>query len=224
MAAAEQAWNARQLRGLRRPAWRLWRYDAPAVVLGVSQLALLRQLGDAPLAVLRRRAGGGAVLVGPWMVGVSVALPATHRLVRDGPVPAYRWLGQALARALSVDGVACVAVPPAQLRAAGAAVAADWACFGSLSPWEVVCGGRKMAGLAQVRTAEVVLLVGGVLLQRPDWDLLCTLLGRGRHEARRLDCATCAWQQAAPGAAFDRARLLGRLRWQLRAALRPVGG
>ncbi len=222
VAATEQAWNARQLRALQRPAWRLWRYRAPAVVLGLSQRELARQLHDAPLAVLQRRSGGGAVLVGPWMIGVSVALPAAHRLVRDGPVPAYRWLGEALARALSVGGVQCSAVPPGQLRAAARPAAAEWACFGGLSPWEVVCSGRKIAGLAQVRTAAVVLLVGGVLLQRPDWELLCAVLRQPADEARRLDAATCAWQQAAGGAAVDHDALCARLRAQLRAQLRAA--
>lgn len=224
MAAAqdEQAWNDRQLRAPPRPAWRLWRYREPAVVLGVGQRTLEDSTQCAPVAVLRRRAGGGAVLVGPWMLGLSVALPADHPLVEDGLLPAYRWLGETVARALSFDGVRCHALEP-QMLPGHAAAARDWACFGSLSPWEVLCDGRKIAGLAQVRTRDVVLLVGGVLLRRPDWELLCLVLGQPAHEAQRLDAATCDWQRAAQrcgGSGDGSERVAVRLRAQIASSLR----
>lgn len=229
VAAREQAWNARQLLDPpQRPLWRTWRYRAPAVVLGAGQAALhdaARATAEArDIALLRRRAGGGAVLVGPWLLGVSVVLPAADPRVRDGALAAYRWLGEALAEALSFAGVRCRSVAPREGAARGAATR-DWACFGAMAPWEVACGRRKIAGLAQVRTRHAVLLVGGVLLRRPDWELLCLALAQPAREARRLAAATCDWSSAAPHATPDDVeRVRARLREALSRRLRDAPG
>lgn len=203
-ACAEQLWNECQLeQPVRAPAWRLWRYDAPAIVLGCSQRRLLAEVGDATaLPVLLRGSGGGAVLVGPWMLGLSVALPPEHPLVQGGLLASYRWLGEALAGVLQDFGLPAQALAPAALREAEAAQAAapvDWACFGSLSPWELTAGGRKLIGLAQVRRRHGVLLVGGLLLDAPDWPLLCRVLGRPGEDAARLARRTVSWAQLAGG-------------------------
>jgi len=184
------------------PAWRLWSYREPAIVLGCSQRRLLDELGARPdVEVLVRAAGGGAVLVGPWMLGLSALLPAAHPLVACGPVPSYRWLGECLEQSLQQVGVGATTLSPDALRAHRAerpAPALDWACFGGLSPWEVLVGDRKIAGLAQVRRRQGVLLVAGVLLQPPPWTLLCDRLGRSRDEARLLALSTtsCAQERA----------------------------
>ncbi|MDT4860255.1 Octanoyltransferase LipM [compost metagenome] len=173
------------------------------------------------LEVLLRESGGGSVLTGPWMLGLSVALPPDHPLVATSPVGSYRWLGEAIAQTLQGCGVPSHAVAPQDLRArvaAGAAAGPDWACFGGLSPWEVLSGGRKIAGLAQVRRAHGVLLVGGVLLDRSPWSLLCETLGRPAHEAQQLaDITTDGY--AAGGSAFDRAYFEQRLERVLQSHL-----
>lgn len=205
--ADEQRWNEAALAApVRRPAWRLWVYREPAVVLGRSQRAWARDRG-AGLEVLVRTAGGGAVLVGPWMLGVSALLPPAHALAAGGPVPSYRWLGEALALALQRCSVDALALSPEVLRARRGgrpAPAPDWACFGGLSPWEVLVGERKIAGLAQVRRREGVLLVAGVLVHPPPWDLLCDRLGQGADEALRLARATTSLADAQPAAASPR--------------------
>ncbi|OIR00250.1 octanoyltransferase LipM [mine drainage metagenome] len=191
-AADEQAWNERALREpLTTPAWRLWTYVQPAVVLGLSQRGLPLQGGgpDAAPPVIVRGSGGGAVLVGPWMLSISVVLPALHPLVREGQVASYAWLGRGIARALDVVGVRSCALSPDALRALHArrqTAAPDWACFGSLSPWEVLAHGRKLAGLAQIRRRQGVLLTAGILLRAPPWAALCERLGRPREDAARL--------------------------------------
>ena len=198
VACAEQRWNEAQLlQPPARPVARLWRYDAPAVVLGCSQRRLLATVDDSSgLPVLLRDSGGGAVLVGPWMLGLSVALPAAHALVRGGPVPSYRWLGEALAGVLRRFGIAATALAPAALAAPRADDPLAWACYGGLSPWEVVAQDRKLVGLAQVRRRAGVLLVGGLLLEPPPWALLCRVLGRPEADARALAARTASVQEA----------------------------
>lgn len=181
----EQRWNEDVLAtAVTAPVWRMWTYEEPAVVLGCSQRRLLASAPDHGPGIdfLVRESGGGAVLVGPWMLGLSVALPVKHPLAAGG-VESYRWLGQTVAGVLQAAGIEAHAAAP---RAAAGASTVPWACFGALSPWEVAVGERKIAGLAQVRRRNGVLLVGGVLLDSPDWALLCTALGRPPAEAATL--------------------------------------
>jgi lipoate-protein ligase A len=218
-AVSEQMWNEQQLaQPVAWPAFRLWRYQEPAVVLGCSQRRLLAQ-AQGPVPVLLRQSGGGAVLTGPWMLGLSVALPADHPLARQGLVASYRWLGEAIARVLQQGGVAAQPLVPEALRAMSAAQrsAVDWACFGGLSPWEVLVRGRKIAGLAQVRRANGVLLVGGLLLQPSPWRLMCEALGCDGADAQALAAITVSATEVA--AHFDSHACAARLEQVLGAAL-----
>lgn len=198
VACEEQRWNDQQLaQPLPAPAWRLWQYRAPAIVLGCSQRRLLADArDDRGVELLLRGSGGGAVLVGPWMLGLSVALPSGHALVDPSAVANYRWLGELLADVLRDAGIDATALPAEDARAAKAPAELAWACFAGLSPWEVVAGGRKIAGLAQVRRRHGVLLVGGLLLDAPDWPLLCATLGRLASDADALArCTTSCCEQ-----------------------------
>jgi lipoate-protein ligase A len=221
-ACAEQVWNEAQFeRPVVAPAWRLWRYDRPAVVLGCSQRRLLASAQDeTALDMLVRGSGGGAVLVGPWMLGLSVVLPSTHRLVRGGAVESYRWLGEGLAEVLRAGGIDAQALAPAAARRSDAdGPVPDWACFAGLSPWEVVVGRRKIVGLAQVRRRHGVLLVAGLLLDTPDWPRLCRALGRPAADAGRLAELTTSWA-AERGQAAPVLALVGAIERCLGAALR----
>jgi lipoate-protein ligase A len=197
----EQEWNeARLATPVLEPAWRLWAYREPAVVLGCSQRALLAAArGTGAVEVLVRSSGGGAVLTGPWMLGLSMALPTAHSLVASSPVASYRWLGELLAATLRRAGIAAQAVPP---DSPGLRRDAElsWACFGALSAWEVAVRDRKIAGLAQTRRRHGVLLVGGLLLGAPDWPLLCATLGRPADQAQRLarGAASCLEEGGKP--------------------------
>jgi lipoate-protein ligase A len=198
-----QAWNEAALaRPVDAAQWRLWTYREPAVVLGCSQRRMLTEcVGGGNVEVLVRASGGGAVLVGPWLLGLSAVLPASHPLVACGPVPSYRWLGEGIAHCLQQVGIAATALSPDALRVHRVERQApdpDWACFAGLSPWEVLVGERKIAGLAQVRRRHAVLLVAGVLLQPPPWTLMCDRLGRPPAQARLLDLASTSCAQELP--------------------------
>ncbi len=182
--AHEQAWNSSQLEApVASPRFHVWTYDAPTIVLGCSQRALHGEIaGKLPqrLALVQRPSGGGAVLTGPWLVGVSVVLPVAHPWVNGGLVDSYRELGLLHASVLEGLGIPARALPASEVAAANAAMGAtvDWACYGSLAPWELTdTHGRKLVGLAQRRQRNGILLVAGTLNTVPDWPLLCNALG-----------------------------------------------
>jgi len=211
-AAQEQDWNRRQLeQAVVAPQWRVWTYERPALVLGCSQRALYeRAARSAPSGeVLQRESGGGAVLTGPWLVSVSVVLPPGHAWLGQGLLESYRHLGQLHAEALAELGVAASALPPSHIPDLQDALAkqglpaVDWACFGGLSPWEVVdAGGRKLVGLAQRRRQQGVLLVAGTLVAQPDWGLLCEAMGQPRAapllRQRTVACEQLLGRRLAP--------------------------
>ncbi len=196
--AEEQAWNERHLSWpVRAPLIVAWRYRAPAVVLGCSQrpdAAMSAAARAAGVALGERRAGGGAVLAGPWVLGISVVLPRDHPLVVPSITESYRWFGEAHAAALQRAGIECQAVrAPTALavarwwRSPPAGTTARWACFGTLSPWEVMTAGRrKLVGLAQVRRRTGALLVSGTLLAAPDWPVLCRVVDGSARAAAQL--------------------------------------
>lgn len=143
--------------------------------------------------LLIRESGGGAVLTGPWLVSVSIVLPLGHPWLSEGLLESYRHLGQLHVATLREFGITAHSLSPQelpQIRKIPAVRSTDWACFGSLSPWEVVSAdGRKLVGLAQRRCQSGVLLVCGTLVDCPDWSLLCDVMGHPQ-EASILQQAT----------------------------------
>jgi lipoate-protein ligase A len=183
-----------------QPAVRVWHYAAPEVVLGCSSKpdgAMLERASAAGVRVTRRPTGGGAVLAGPWLLGASAVLPARHPFVVAGLLQSYRWLGFAHAAWLQSIGIAARAVAAAQ---APRAPALSWACFGSLSHWEVEAGGGKIVGLAQCRRRNGAVFSSGVLVGAPPWELLCGVLGEPLADAAVLAgrTASCAQLLARP--------------------------
>lgn len=226
----EQAWNRAQLaQPVLAPALRLWTYRAPAIVLGCAQSSLAPLLGNASMAQIDsvvRQAGGGAVLVGPWMLSVSIALPPAHALVEGSLIDSYRWLGEVFASLLQGLGIAGHAITPEQARTLQReATDADlgWACFGGYSPWEVVVDRQKIVGLAQVRKRTGALLVAGMLLERPPWEWFGEVLQKPPSDSVALAARTtsCA-QQCGHGWAL--ADIAMRLSEALSDALALPGG
>ena len=226
VAAREQAWCAAALAGQGpSPAWRAWAYREPALVLGPSQVG--QGLDEPRCERLTRRSGGGAVLVGPWMLGLSVRLPASHALARAGLLPAYTWLGELLREALRpwCPRASVLDAPRARdLQREGASPRFAWACFGGVSPGELVLGRRKLAGLSQARSAHAVLLSAGVLLYPPGiaaWRMLCDECGRPREHAGAL-ARGCVALASRRDAARVRQELCRDLRLRLGAELSPL--
>jgi len=129
--------------------------------------------------VVHRQSGGGPVLWDAGLIGLDVILPPGHPFAGRGVIEAYEHLGGAVASALRELGVDARAAGVEEARAATADPAArragELACFGGLSPHEVLAGGRKVVGLAQVRRRSGTLLQAGIALSL-DGELLAELL------------------------------------------------
>lgn len=176
-----------------------WSLAEPTgLVLGFSQKhEVLNPLALHALTIpiYHRRAGGTAVLVGPRLLSLDVFLPAGHPRILADVVESYRWFGEAWVKALHVLGVQTRVVPIAEAHAQRALLRQPEtqiyerlmrrACYGTLSPYEVVSGQRKVVGLDMIRRRTGTLLQAGVLLQW-DTELLAYLLGHSEEEQRLL--------------------------------------
>ena len=150
-----------------------------AVVLGSTQP---EPAAGGALGLVRRRSGGGAVLVEPGgVLWVDVVVPSGDPLWDDDVSRAFHWLGDRWVGALSAVGVEAVAHR-------GRLCTTTWSrqvCFAGVGPGEVVRAGdqRKVVGIAQRRTRA------GALFQ-------CAVL-------RTWDPAPLVSRLGLPGAALD---------------------
>ncbi len=172
--------------------------ERAGLVLGYSQKHTILNpvaLADQSIPIYHRRAGGTAVLVGPHLLSLDVVLPAGHPLILADIVESYRWLGDAWVATLLQIGVQTRVVSPAEAHAQRTRLKQpetrvdesllSRACYGTLSPYEVVVGQRKIVGFDMIRRRVGSLLQAGVLLH---WDTvtLAQLLGHTDEEQIRL--------------------------------------
>lgn len=148
----------------------LCRVTGPAIVLGSSQPETVvdsTRAAEAGLSVVRRRSGGGAVLVAPdHPVWIDAWVPVDDPLWCADIGRAFDWLGRTWARALERVGVTAAVVHR------GAPVSCTrWSslvCFGGVGAGEVVLpDGRKVVGLAQRRNRFGAWFHGACMVR---WD------------------------------------------------------
>lgn len=149
------SFHARELPDpLERTAW-IFDVDGPALVLGSTQAMAgidVEACRRAGVDVVRRRSGGGAVLLDPGdATWVDLMVPRDDPLWDDDIARAAHWVGDAWAQALVAGGAASddVAVHRTGLvRGAWS----DRVCFAGIGPGEVLLRGAKLVGLSQRRT------------------------------------------------------------------------
>ena len=149
------AFHARDLPSDGEP--HLWWFhpDRAAVVLGSTQnqssvdLDTCSRLG---LDVVKRRSGGGAVLVGPDLtLWLDVLVPREHALWDDDIGRATWWLGETWAEALAELGLTDLVVHRGGLESS---TLSRVVCFAGRGPGEVFLGSAKVVGISQRRTRE----------------------------------------------------------------------
>lgn len=160
-------------RGLPDPVRRtvsLLEVDRPALVLGSTQPdgEVDREAAErAGVEVVRRRSGGGAVLLVPrGVVWADVSVPAGDPLWDADVGRAFAWLGRAWR-----EVVVALGAPRAEVEVhEGALVRTPLSrsvCFAGLGPGEVTWRGRKVVGMSQRRTRAGALFQCAILRT---WD------------------------------------------------------
>ena len=184
-------WSAAQVSSgapLGRAVW-VMVPSAPSLVLGSTQRDEVADPGAclcAGVALVRRRSGGGAVLVGPGeQIWVDVVLPRGDPLWSDDVGRATWWVGEAWAAALSALGV------PAPTVWKGGLVRTEWSelvCFAGRGPGEVLSAtGAKLVDISQRRSRTGAVFQTSCLLRWSPGALtaLLALPGPDRERATR---------------------------------------
>jgi lipoate-protein ligase A len=161
----------------------LFAVDEPALVLGSAQPDAVVDRAAAARAgvdVVRRRSGGGAVLVIPGeCLWVDVLLPRHDPRWDDDVGTAAHWVGDAWAAAVG-DGAR---------THRGALQRSPWSdlvCFAGLGPGEVTRAGQKVVGISQRRTRAGARFQCAALA---DWDpaSLLALLALSQEDRDRAE-------------------------------------
>ena len=153
--------------------------------------------------IVRRPTGGRAILHDRELT-YSVTLPASVLGHDAGIVPSYHRLSLALQAGLSDLGIPAALAP---LADAPAGDAQGPVCFDRPSAHEILLGGRKLVGSAQVRRGGALLQHGSIVIEpRIDQLLACLRLDGvdRRQERRRLDSAVAGLTEIGD---FDPTRL-----------------
>ncbi len=170
-----------------------------AIVLGSGQHP---RVVNAPaahrrnLTVLRRRSGGGIVLVSLTdLLWVDVLVPRDDSLWEPDVGRAFAWLGHAWRRALDNCGVAAEVYD-------GGYQAGSWGslvCFAGRGPGEVFWEGRKVVGLSQKRSRDGARFQCGVPLRWEPSELVELLeVPAGDRAPLERHLAVCAGSLGIP--------------------------
>lgn len=134
----------------------LWWFeiDRPALVLGSTQdesMVNRRACDRAGVEVVRRHSGGGAVLLIPGEIDwFDLIIPEGDSLWEHDVSRAAWWVGEVVVEALGTEGLAVHRGP---------LITNEWsslACFAGWGPGEVTLGHRKVLGLSQRRTRNLI--------------------------------------------------------------------
>lgn len=197
------------------PRREIWHHDltGPALVLGSTQrddVADREACAQLGFDVVRRRSGGGAVLLVPGDVTwFDVIVPAGTDGWSDDVHVTMVWLGGHIVEALRALGAEGARVHDGRM------ISTEWSrtvCFDGVGPGEVLVGDRKLVGISQRRTrhaarlqcalyhrydhADLVALLAPP--HRPPVDSLAPVATLPADRAQRLPAAL-APRLAAPG-------------------------
>lgn len=168
------------------PTLRFYGWQPAAVSIGYFQkaasevdMAACRSLG---IDVVRRLTGGRAVLHDDELT-YSLVVREDHPLVPPTITASYRFFCQGLLTGLKTLGIEAQMSMPKAAYSQTKRRNASAACFDAPSHYEVMVGGRKLIGSAQVRKEGVILQHGSILLNF-DPERLVSLLKLPTTEAK----------------------------------------
>ncbi|MGB8861211.1 MAG: hypothetical protein WCC60_18280 [Ilumatobacteraceae bacterium] len=165
--------------------------ERPTLVLGSAQADAdvdRRVAGALGVDVVRRRSGGGAVLLWPGeFVWLDLVLPAGDPLWLDDVGRAMLWVGELWQRALASLGVA------GEVHRGGLVTTqcSRQVCFAGVGTGEVMAGSSKLVGISQRRTRQYARFQSMCHLHwRP--ELVAALVASPRPSAAELAAAAAA--------------------------------
>jgi len=191
---------------------------ARAVVIGSAQPASdfdAERLAAAGVELVRRRSGGGAVLVVPGsQVWLDVFVPNGDVLAHSDVGKSFHWLGDAYAAAIArvlgtPAGQAGVVVNRGPRQATG------WSrtlCYAGLGAGEVTVAGRKVVGMSQRRERAGAWIHSMALLSEQADVLAGLLAGPEDHRSAARAALSSAGLR-------DAEHLVGRLTEEILARL-----
>jgi lipoate---protein ligase len=151
------------------PTLRWARASDTVVVMGRGQEVRLEQVrARAPVPVIGRMSGGGAVWVEPSLVWLDVLIPAGHAWLDGDLSSVFLAVGRRWAGAMGDLGVPNLGVHEGP---AGRSPV----CYATLGRGEVTAGGRKLVGLSQRRRRPGALVQCGLLRRWDPGPLLAAL-------------------------------------------------
>lgn len=170
--------------------------DTDTLVLGSRQsldIVDLDACEQRGIDVVRRRSGGGAVLVGrDQLVWFDVLLTQDHPGFSNDVGISFRWVGQRLNAMLASLGITGVSYE-------GPMVNTNWSeliCFAGLGPGEITVGGQKLVGISQRRTRNVARYQVAILRRWQPGEMLelfalsPEMRRRGAHQTATAATAT----------------------------------
>mgnify|MGYP001101754738 CR=1 FL=1 len=162
------------------PTLRLYAWEPLCLSLGYGQRVRdvdLERIAERGWGLVRRPTGGKAILHGDELT-YSVSLPKDHELAQGDVVESYRRISEALLAALQHLGL----TPRSEQQKAGNSGLGP-VCFEVPSHYEIMAGGKKLIGSAQVRR-KIGILQHGTLPLHGDIARICDALAYA-HEAER---------------------------------------
>ena len=198
MLTERSLFDADAIRTLERRAVFLRGVDRPTLVLGSTQdvgivdtEALIRH----GVELVRRRSGGGAVLLEPErVVWVDTWVPRADPLWSDDVTRSGYWVGSWWAESLGTPDLEVHQGPPIPSRWS------DLVCFAGVAAGEVVQRGRKVVGIAQWRSRSGA-LTHSLAYVGIEWDRMTELLELGSERAdasRELAASTAMLGELGP--------------------------
>jgi lipoate-protein ligase A len=173
-AALNMALDEVLLAGVCEPTVRIYRWERPAVSFGYFGKYASVAAGWPDREIVRRMTGGGVVPHGADLT-YSLLVPGGHPFAERSPRDVYRVVHERIAAAVRGAGeTAALASRPEQQ---GTGV-----CFESPAEFDLLAGGRKIAGAALRRTRAGLLLQGSIQ-ELPGLELMRSRLASvfGRH-------------------------------------------
>jgi lipoate---protein ligase len=162
----------------------------PTMVLGSTQdpsVVDAQAMARHGVEQIRRRSGGGAVLLEPKRaVWIDAWVPRADPIWSDDVTRSSAWVGSWWADSLPIAGLEVHRGP---------AITSRWSdriCFAGVATGEVLREGRKLVGIAQWRSRQGA-LIHSLAYLGIDWSLMTELidLGTEREEAaRELEATT----------------------------------